>query len=210
MTTMLKPTTATAVLNNKEEVKGRFLKVSKVEVTENTADGRKVSYVREILERGDAAAVVIRDPKNESLVFTRQFRVGSAVKGEREYVLDVVAGIIDPGADAKETVVREAAEEVGAENLKNIIQVAPMFYPSIGGCSEQMTVFYAEADLSNLPKFKGELSENEYIEVITIPTKTALENMHLFPTSASMVGLMWLSMQFDKDGNVKSDSQITA
>lgn len=190
-------TTMTARVLNKELISKGFLSVSRVQVQQDDPEGNTLSpYVREVVERGDAAAVVIRDPKTDELVFTRQFRVGAAVKdADNMFTLDIVAGMIDLGSDAKETAIREAGEEVGAKGLENIVQVAPTFFPSVGGCSETMTVFYAEADLSDLPKFKGEESENEYIEVVKMPTENALSNLSQFPTSASIVGLMWLMMQ---------------
>lgn len=190
-------TTMTAKILNKKLISKGFLSVSLVEIQQNDPEGKALSpYFREVVERGDAAAVVIRDPITDELVFTRQFRVGSAIKDEDNmFTLDIVAGMIDLGSDAKETALRESCEEVGATDLKNVIQVAPTFFPSVGGCSETMTVFYAEADLSNLPKFKGEESENEYIEVVKMPTEKALSNLNMFPTSASIVGLMWLMMQ---------------
>lgn len=184
-----------AKITNNQIVYNGFFKMHKLNIKETLPSGEESRYIREVMVRGHASAVVIRDPKTDELVFTKQFRTGSAINGKEDYILDIVAGMIDPNDDALETAIREAGEEVGAKDLKNIIQTAPTFYPSIGGCSEQMTVYYAEADLSNLPKYKGEKSENEFIEVIKMPTEQALSDLSLFPTSASMVGLMWLLMQ---------------
>ena len=184
-----------AVIKNKTKISNGFLKVYKVEVEQTTPTGETVNYVREVIERGHAAAIVLRDPKTDELVFTRQFRIGSAINGETNFMLDIVAGMIDKGDNAEQTVIRESLEEVGVENIRNVQQISPVFYPSVGGCSETLVVFYGEADFSNLPDFKGEISESEFIEVVKMKTDEALSQLHLFPTSASVVGLIWLSMQ---------------
>lgn len=184
-----------AVIKNKTKISSGFLKVYSVEVEQTNPEGQNVTYMREVIERGHASAIVLRDPKTDELVFTKQFRVGSAVNGNSEFILDVVAGMIDKGDTAEETVIRESFEEVGAKNISNVQQISPVFYPSVGGCSETLVLFYGEADLSDLPKFKGEISESEFIEIVKMKTNDALSNLNLFPTSASVVGLMWLSMQ---------------
>lgn len=158
--------------------------------------GRNVCIVSEYAKSNGAASFILRDPKTNELVFTRQFRIAPAFNGECPHVLDFVAGLIDLNDDAKETAIREAAEEVGVFNISNIEEIVPSFYTAIDRNSGKMSVFYGEADLSDLPDHMGMEEEGEYIEVIKIPLDYAVNNMHLFPTVASIIGLMWLKNKF--------------
>lgn len=101
-----------AIIKNKTKISSGFLKVYSVDIEQTTPDGETVNYTREVIERGHAAAIVLRDPKTDELVFTKQFRVGSAVNGNNEFLLDVVAGMIDKGDNAEQTVIRKSTEEV--------------------------------------------------------------------------------------------------
>lgn len=184
-----------ATIKKTTKISHGFLKVHSVEIEQTLPNGEVSEYTREVVERGHAAAILIRDPKTDEIAFTRQFRVGSAFNGSSEMPLDIVAGMIDKGDTALDTVIREAEEEIGAVGITDIEQISPVFYPSVGGCSETLVVFYGEADLSQLPPFKGEAGENEFIEIVKMRTNRALANSYLFPTSASVVALMWLRMQ---------------
>ena len=50
--------------------------------------------VREIFERGHAAAVLPYDPKRDEVVLIEQFRPGAYVAGLDPWVVEVVAGIV--------------------------------------------------------------------------------------------------------------------
>ena len=65
---------------------------------------------REIFERGHAAAVLLYDPERDRVVLIEQFRPGAYAAGMEPWLIEVVAGIIDPGETPEDVVRREAVE----------------------------------------------------------------------------------------------------
>lgn len=184
-----------AKIVNKETLSVGFLKLFKLKVEQETAQHGSVEYFRELIVRGNAAAILIRDPDTDELVFTRQYRASIDYNKEDPYILDIVAGMVDNGEEPIQSALREAEEESGCQNITNVQQIIPDFYPSSGGCNEKISIFYGEADLSKLPSFKGCKDEHEFIEIVKIPANEAINNLHLFPTSITLLSLLWFTNQ---------------
>lgn len=124
-----------------ERVFDGHFRVDEATVAYEKADGSWSDPVRRLsVERGDAAAVLIHDVEKDALVFVRQYRYPTARHGE-PWLLEIVAGAIDPGEDAETAARREAREEVGMR-LETMHMVSEM-YGSPGGLSEKVTIFYA-------------------------------------------------------------------
>ena len=62
---------------------------------------------REVMERGDAVAVLGYDPKRDEVVLGNEFRPGVKIAGEYPFRDNLVAGAIDNGEPAIEAAVRE-------------------------------------------------------------------------------------------------------
>lgn len=176
----------------KDRAYAGFIKVDKLILEQERPDGNWTApFTREIINRGDAAAVLIRDPSTDKLLFTKQFRPGSYAKGQ-PWMYEIVAGMLDGKEDPKETIKRESMEEAGVEKLENIEFISE-FYPSCGACSEKVTLFYAEADLSNLPKYAGCSTEDEIIEIFTFSVEDAFKMLKdgKLNTGTNNVALYW-------------------
>lgn len=52
---------------------------------------------REIFERGHAAALLAYDPKQDKIVLVEQLRIAALETSASPWLLELVAGIIDPG-----------------------------------------------------------------------------------------------------------------
>ncbi|EEV8378090.1 NUDIX hydrolase, partial [Escherichia coli] len=100
----------------------------------------------EVVYRRNAVAVLIRDPKTDTLLFTKQLRAGAYIQAE-PWIYEMVAGLIDEDEDKITALKREVKEEAGIEKISNIKEIS-QYYPSCGGCSEKVFLYYAEADLS--------------------------------------------------------------
>jgi ADP-ribose pyrophosphatase len=79
------------------------------------AGGWSAEQVREVLERGHAAAVLPYDPRTDRVVLIEQFRAAAAPTTEPPWLIEVPAGIIDGGETPEETIRREAREEAGLD-----------------------------------------------------------------------------------------------
>ena len=89
---------------------------------------------REVFERGHAAALLPYDPRRDEVVLIEQFRVGALAAGLDPWLIEIVAGIIEPGEAADEVARRETHEETGL-NVGRIERIAEVFV-SPGGASE--------------------------------------------------------------------------
>jgi ADP-ribose pyrophosphatase len=124
------------------------------------SDGRRV--IREVVEHAAGAAVVALDDAGQVLL-VRQHR--PAVDA---FVLELPAGLVDPGESPAECARRELAEETGcdAERLEPLVQ----FYSSPGFSTELLYVFAA----FNLRPCSAAHDEEEEIEVVRLPLDEAI------------------------------------
>ena len=113
----------------------------------------KTSF-REVVEHSPAVCVLAENESGEILL-VRQHRY--PVKGA---VLELPAGVVEPGEDPLETAHRELREEVGmdARSMREIIR----FYTSPGFCDEQIILFFAR-DLFPAP-LEGDDDETIQVE----------------------------------------------
>src|SRR5258706_13533303 len=57
---------------------------------------------REMLERGSAAALLPYDPRADAVVLLEQFRIGPFGQGDAPWILEIVAGLVEPGETPEE------------------------------------------------------------------------------------------------------------
>ena len=111
---------------------GRILRVEVQEV--ELADGTRAP--REIIRHAPAAAVLTRTPDGR-FVFVRQLR-----KPVEQVVLEIAAGICEPGEAPAATAARELREETGYTATR-LVELGPVFVTP-GYVDERITLFYAE------------------------------------------------------------------
>lgn len=187
-----KPHSMKFQITNERPVFSGFLEVLKADVSHEAFDNTEmITASRECLERGDSVAVLLYEKDTDSFVFTRQFRYPSARRNS-PWMLELVAGSIEQNETAESTAMREVLEEVGFEI--NEIEKIVTYFPSPGGCSEQIHLFYGVVCQNQQTNAGGgNLEEKEDIEVIRISrekTKTMLKNNE-FNNSISLIGLQW-------------------
>ena len=139
------------VLNRTRTHDGHF-KIDLFEIVQE-ADGRKFRMFRENFERGNAAAVLLYDPGMDAVLTVEEFRIGYLAAGyppEACFNMGPIAGVVEPGATAEATVIREAMEEAGVVIDEADLMPGFTILPSPGGTSEQVTMFVACADLSGV------------------------------------------------------------
>ena len=162
------------------------------------AGGWSKPIKREIFERGNAVAVLPFDPELQEFVFIEQFRVATMHDCDKPWLLEVVAGIMEPGETPEQVCRREAQEEAGVDilALTHIID----FYPSPGACTEKLGLFFATVDGSNAGGIHGLETENEDILVHRVPANTALQWLDegRINNSATIIALQWFALHRDK------------
>lgn len=121
--------------------------------------------LREIVEHAPGAAVVAIDADGQVLL-VRQPRPAVGAR-----LLELPAGLVDPGEAPIDCARRELAEETGyaADRLAPLVQ----FYTSPGFSTELIHIFVA----TGLRKSQVEPDEEEEIELIRMPLQSAIDQL---------------------------------
>lgn len=147
---------------------GNFLTVHNVMVEEQTHRGAVQRRPLQCLERGDGVAVLFYDPAADVVLLANEMRVGMLVRGDDPYRNALCAGGIKTGEDILDVVVREAEEEMGIRLRQRPLLIFNQLYPSAGGCSERLSIAYAEVDSAQAGGVHGLASEHESILTIKL------------------------------------------
>ncbi len=161
------------------------------------AGGWSEPVVREIFERGDAVGVLPYDPDNDSLVLIEQFRPGAMRGDDSPWMLELVAGIVEPGETDESVAHREAMEEAGCE-LSELVPIATLL-PSAGACTEQVRLFCGRVSKAAIGGIHGLAEEGEDILVHSVPRVDALQMLadNRIPNGHTLIALQWLALNGD-------------
>ena len=184
---------ADARIEREERVFDGFFKVDRLSIRHAQFEGGEIQIVRELFRRGNAVCVLLFDPARDTVVLVEQFRAG-ALAAESPWMLELVAGMVEPGESAEDVAIREADEEAGVE-LTNI-QPITRYLPSGGGCDEWIDLLYAEVDSECAGGVHGLAHEGEDIKVHVIDATAAFEltRAGVVNSSPAIIGLQWLEL----------------
>lgn len=149
---------------------------------------------RELFVRGAATCMLPYDPYRDQVVICEQFRVGALQDRNSPWLLELVAGINDPGELPAETAKREAQEEAGLL-VKHLVPICE-YYPSPGGSDEWITLICGMVESNGAEGVYGLAEEGEDIRVHVMPRQQAFELIasgHI-NNAASIIGLQWLQL----------------
>jgi len=158
--------------------------------------GMSGEVVREVLERGRVAAVLLADPDRDSVVLIEQFRPGPYAAGDEPWLIEIVAGVIEDAESAEDMTRREAREEANCE----ITDLFPImhFFTSPGASTENVTLFCGRVDSSNAGGIHGLDQEGEDIRVMVLPVDDAVALLHQgkIVNAKTIIALQWLSSNY--------------
>jgi ADP-ribose pyrophosphatase len=175
-----------------------FYKVQKLQLRHQCFSGQWSPWlVREQVHHSNAAAVLLIDLKQQKLVMVEQCRIGMISSGHEHspWVLEIVAGLIDPGESPEETVLREALEEANCEI--EALHTIGEFYNSPGGFAEKTTLYCGITSAIGKEGIRGVGSEHEDIRVHVLDIEKVLHafDQRVFHLSASTyIALQWLAL----------------
>ena len=182
---------------------GRFA-LQRIKFRQRRFDGR-MSGLRtwELWRRGRAAALLPYDPVADAVVLIEQFRLPALAAGVDPVMVEVPAGLCDPGEDPETTLVREAEEEIGMRPAR----LLPMgdYLLSPGGCDERVALYVGEiavppADADGIVGTAGLDSEHEDIRIRVWPAERAIARALSggFGNVVTTVALLWLAARRDE------------
>lgn len=151
--------------------------------------------VREVFERGHAVAIILYDPVRDEIALIEQFRTGALAAGDYPWLIECVAGIIEPGEAPDHVALREAEEEAGTTPT-DLVPVGK-FIVTPGGSSETVMLYCARIDATTMGGLHGLAEENEDIRVFTVsvPDAYAMVKDGRINNSMAVVAVQWLMLE---------------
>jgi ADP-ribose pyrophosphatase len=153
---------------------------------------------RELFERGHAAALLPYDPVADRVILIEQFRIGALEATGGPWLLEIVAGIIEPSETPEDVVRREAVEEMGCP-VQEVVPICE-YYVSPGGTSERISLFCGKVDASQAGGIHGLADESEDIRVVPMSADEAIARMQAgaIVSAAPIIALQWLALNRDQ------------
>jgi ADP-ribose pyrophosphatase len=147
------------VIHREKHYSGPVFDIAKVYV--RLPDGRERSY--DLVEHGDSVTIVPVDA-NGQVFFVTQHRVGAD-----SLLLELPAGVLEPGEDPLESARREIREEIGMD-AREIVPLGG-FFLAPGYTDEYMTIFLA----TGLFPSPLEPDEDEFLNLVSMTVESAYQ-----------------------------------
>lgn len=190
------PSGAKVEILEKQECYRGFFRMEKYRLRHRLYKGGMSNEIeRELFERGHAAAVLLYDPMLDEVVVLEQFRIGALELKSGPWLLEIVAGIIEPGESAEAVVRREAEEEAGC-TIQALTFICE-YLVSPGGTSERISLFCGMVDSRSVGGVHGLDTEDEDILVRSVPFDEVWGWMEqgVINSATPIIALQWLAMQ---------------
>lgn len=153
---------------------------------------------RELFERGHATVVLPYDPLRNAVVLIEQFRIGAYAAGFAPWLIEPVAGMVEPGESPEQVARREALEEAGCE----IAEFEPIgtVLSTPGGCSEVLHLYCGRVDSAGVGGIHGLEHEHEDTRAFVEPADTALTRLATgeYNNASTVMTLQWLALNRER------------
>lgn len=152
---------------------------------------------RELFRRGHSVGVLLYDPVADRVALLEQFRVGALAAESGPWLLEVVAGMMEPGESPERVAQREITEETGL--LDTRLMFIGRFLLSPGGSDETIALYCGLVDLTGVGGIHGLPDESEDIRVFTLSSDEAFEALRAgrCNNAPAAISLQWLQLNRD-------------
>jgi ADP-ribose pyrophosphatase len=172
-----------------------FFKFEEFNVKHKTFEGECITIQRDLLYKPNSVAVLLFDAKLKSIVLIEQFRIGAIDHPRSPWLLELVAGLVEPGESIEDVAKRETIEESGlvVDSLEHICK----FSPSPGGVREYIDLYCAHVDASTAGGVHGLKGEGEDIKVhvFSLDTTLAMLGCGEIDNAPAIIALQWLQLK---------------
>lgn len=160
--------------------------------------GLSAPITRELFERGHSIGVLPYDAGRDCVVLVEQFRIGAIDAPSGPWLMEVVAGMLDPGQKAEDVAEKELREESGITTA----ELAPIceYLVSPGGASERVRLFCARIDAEGVGGIYGRDDEDEDIRVHVVPFDEAWDMLQngVINSAMPIIALQWLALNRER------------
>jgi len=186
------------VLDRIEGYRG-FFRLDRVRVRfRRYGGGWSAPIEREVFERGHAACVLAYDPALDVVVLVEQFRAAAIEAPGGPWLIETIAGIIEPGEAPDAVARREAVEEAGLE-IGDLLRVGEILVTP-GGSSERLVLYCGRCDAANAGGIHGLAGEDEDIRVVVLTLAAALAAIEAgrIRVANAVIPLLWLALHRER------------
>jgi|TARA_B110000285_G_scaffold98761_1_gene112603 ADP-ribose pyrophosphatase len=182
-------------VDQRETLFDSFLRVDRLKLRHSLfAGGWSELMTRELILRPRAVGVLLFDPAQQQVVLVRQIRVGMLDEGQKPWLLELVAGMVESGEEPIEVAARESLEEANTKP-QDLLQICE-YYNSPGISNERITLFCGRVDATQAGGIFGLDAEHEDIEVVVLSLADALAKVASgeINNAMSIIALQWLQL----------------
>lgn len=158
------------------------------------AGGWSVEIIREVFQSRLAVGVLLFDPNRDEIVLVEEFRIGALEKTGNPWLLELVAGVIEPNESVTEVAVREAKEEAGCD----VIDLIPMYeyWTSPGISTGKFSLFCGRVDSTNAGGLFGLAHEHEDIRAHVFAKEFVYDALKSgqISNAATIIAIQWLQL----------------
>lgn len=138
-------------VESRERVYADFFALDTLHLSHQRFDGGMSPVLdRAVFMASDAALVLPYDAARDCVLLVEQFRLGPLARGDgSQWLLEPIAGFVDPGESAEDCARREAREEAGID-IETLVSVTEA-YPSPATSSEFYYIFVGLTEIPRQP-----------------------------------------------------------
>lgn len=157
-------------------------------------DGTQLSQTRDILLGGHVIAVLPVDLARDEIVLIRQFRLAGHLATGNGDMIEIVAGRVEAGEQLADAARRECREEIGVAPAALVEVFKYMTTPGV--TDEEVTLFLAAIDASQVPQRTANAAEGERIETLRVSIDAALAALdtNRVRFGPMLIALQWLAL----------------
>jgi ADP-ribose pyrophosphatase len=173
-----------------------FYKIESVKYSHSLHSGDMTGPIDvELFVRGDVVGLLPYDPVSDQVALIEQFRIGAMHNKPDPWLVQIIAGMIDTDETPEQVVIREAKEEAGIELVG--VELISRYIASPGASTEEVYVFYAETDLSQVEGTHGLMEEDEdiLVKVMSADDAIALLDNGEIKNALSIIALQWFKLK---------------
>ena len=176
-----------------------FFKLEQLQLRHRLFDGGwSAPLTRELFVRDPAVCVLPYDPERDSVLLIEQFRIGALDDPRSPWLLELVAGIVEPGESVADVAHREADEEAGA--TLTALEPICQYHASPGGSTESIHLLCGRVDSDGLGGVHGLADEGEDIRALVMPRSQAYAAVvdGVINNAATLIALQWLELNHQR------------